>query len=179
VDFHISAEDGQFFLIRIGRGSKDYPGDFIDYIEPKLNLAVIKFPADEKIAIHGPSIKFHIENEAWTIPVDHIVTQIHSEINPNILAGLYRSTFEKNDSGLVIYDALNEECDNYFEASDQDLVNTYGDSIYGIGSVTQNLNIELNTVTGAVLCNGILYKNISELYGNFDEDAWWVIGLTF
>ena len=178
LDDYLSAEDCQFSLIRIGQGPKNSEGDFIDHIEFELNLAVLKFPSFEKIAIHGPSINFQIEDHAWTIPVDDIVKQIKSNINSNVLAGLYRSTFEKNDAGLVIYDALNESYDNYFEATDQDLVKQYGNSIFGIGSITEDLTIKLNKKTGEVLYNGVIYKNISKLYGNFDENDWWVIGLT-
>ena len=178
LDDYLSAEDCQFSLIRIGQGSKNSKGDFIDHIEFDLNLAVLKFPSFEKIAIHGPSINFQIEDHAWTIPVDDIVKQIKSNINSNVLAGLYRSTFERNDAGLVIYDALNESYDNYFEATDQDLVKQYGNSIFGIGSITEDLTIKLNKTTGEVLYNGVIHKNISELYGNFDENDWWVIGLT-
>ena len=178
MDKHISAEDCRFSLIRIGRGFKNSIGDFIDHIEPELNLAVLEFPEDEKIVIHGPHITFSIEHEAWTIPVDKIIKQVKTTIKSNILAGLYRSTFEKNDGGLVIYDALNEEYDNYFESTDQELVSQYGDSIFGIGSVTENLSIKLNATTGEVFYNEFIFKNISELYGHFDEDNWWVIGIT-
>lgn len=178
MDDCISGEDCQYFLIRIGRVFDNSDGDFIDHIIPELNLAVIKIPKSEIIVIHGPSVKFQIENEAWTIPVEDIVKQINSNINSNILAGLYRSTFEKNDSGLVIHDALNVNCDNYFESKDQELVRQYKNSIFGIGSITEDLSIELNTINGEVIYNGIKYNNISDLYGNFDEDDCWVVGLT-
>ena len=178
MEHNILTEECRFTLIRIGRGYKNSDGDFIDNIIPELYLAVLDFVSKEKIAIHGPSIKFNYLDHAWTIPVEDIVKQLDSNIKPNILAGIYRSTYEKNDAGLVIHDALNSKFNNYFEAVDQDPVKQYGDSIFGIGSITNDLDIQLNKVTGEVFYNGASFKNISDLYGNFDEDDWWVIGIT-
>jgi len=92
--------------------------------------------------------------------------------------GLYQSAFEGNDGGLVIYECLNENFDNFFLTTDQDDVAKFGDSYFGICSVTRDLEFEVNPASGETSFNGKLYGDMSDLYGHFDEDEWWVVGIS-
>jgi hypothetical protein len=174
----LSAKNCCYYLIRLGRGAKAASGDFIDHIDYKYNIAVIQFPDAEILAIQGPAVKFYIEKDAWTLPVESLVKKIDSDITKNILMGLYQSAFEGNDGGLVIYECLNENFDNFFLTTDQDDVAKFGDSYFGICSVTRDLEFEVNPASGETSFNGKLYGDMSDLYGHFDEDEWWVVGIS-
>ena len=174
----LSAKNCCYFLIRLGRGSKDLSGDFIDHIDYPYNIAVIQFPDAEVLAVQGPKVKFYLEQEAWTLPVEQLVNKLDSDIPNNILMGLYQSAFEGNDGGLVIHECLNEDFDNFFQTTDQEDVASYGHSYFGICSVTRDIEFELNTVSGEVSYKGKIFSEISDLYGHFDEDEGWVVGFS-
>jgi hypothetical protein len=174
----ISAKNCKYYLIRIGRGTKDSQGDFIDHIQYKYNLSVVKFPDEEKMAIMGPSFKFFVEEDAWELPVEKLSEAIESDIPKNILCGLWLSGQLGNDTGIALHDCLNEEFDNFFKTTDQEDISNYGDCYFSIGSVTRDLELEIDTVSGEAKLNGQVFKSIDELYGHFDEDDWWVTGFT-
>jgi hypothetical protein len=174
----LSAKNCCYYLIRLGKGGKDAPGDFIDHIDYKYNISVIQFPDAEILAIQGPSIKFFIEKDAWTLPVESMFKKIGSDIPKNILMGLYQSAFDGNDGGLVIHECLNEDFDNFFQTTDQDDIAKFGDCYFGICSVTRDLEFEVNPASGETTFNGKIYSDISDLYGHFDEDEGWVVGIS-
>lgn len=174
----ITSSNCSYYLIRLGKGTKDGVGDFIDHIDYSYNLAVIQFHDEEILAIQGPNIKFYVESDSWTLPVESLVEKIESDIPKNILMGLYQSAFQGNDSGMVKHDCLNEDYDNFFQTTDQDEVSKYGNSYFAICSVTKDLELKVDVDTGSVEFNGQKYNEISELYGNIDEDEWWVIGVS-
>lgn len=171
-----------YYLIRLGN-SGDLKGDFIDHIDYPYNISIAQFPDDDLFAIQGPSVEFCIEKELaygdWiNKTVKKIIKNTKSPIPKNILIGLYQSTFENSDSGFVLNECLNDSLDNFFQTGDQEPVQSFGNCLFGIGSVTSDLDVKININTGELIYKNKTFKDLSDLYGHIDEDDSWVVGFT-
>jgi len=168
-----------FYMIRLGITTENTAGDFLDCQSEGLSFAVSDCGDDnDYIAVFNSQFGTLIYKDKTFSEVVNVFAENfnHSNLDKRIFSGLLKSTYDNDADGLIDVDGEFEEM--YFEASESDDVSDYSPCVFGIGSVSSDLNeIFINTSSFKVVEEGEELDNLSELYGRFDEDSTWVVGL--
>lgn len=171
-------------VLRFGDANSESEGDFIDNINPSLNLVVATLTCDQA----GKSESYLvIQNDQLghvlfkDMEFSEVIEQLISKLGVEnlcshaVFAGLACSTESQDVDGIAKHCPNLEE--QYFEASETDLVEEYVECIFGIGSKTEDTGASFDLSTNTVKFGDEEFSSLSDVYGYFDEDSTWVVGL--
>jgi len=169
---------GSYFMLRVGVAGDDDVGDFIDNINPSLNVCVAYCgESEEFLVVSNDTIGTKVfPNAVFAEVVDELVDELgQTEINSELLLGLFKSTVDSDADGLIDVDQKYE--DSYFEASETEDVADYRPCVFGVGSVTRSpRNCYFDLISMRVIEDDNLLASLGDLYGRIDEDSTWVVG---
>ena len=169
-------------VLRFGVANSESEGDFIDNINPSLNLVVATLTCDQAGKHESYLV---IQNDQFghvlfkDMEFSEVIEQLISKLGVEnlcphaVFAGLACSTESQDVDGIAKHCPCLEE--QYFEASETDLVEEYGECIFGIGSKTEDTGASFDLNTNTVKFGDEEFSSLSDVYGYFDEDSTWVV----
>jgi hypothetical protein len=169
-----------YYSLRFGEIKVESQGDFIDNIESSLNLITAKLTNeddDEYLVVFNKSFgHLFFKNQNLYDVVIEVVEKLKSNIifPDGLLAGLICSTEDQDPDGII--DHCPDYENSFFEADECDDVEDFAESFFGIGSITYESDATFD-IESNVVYEGEDLDDLSDLYGRFDEDQSWVIGV--
>ena len=166
--------------LRFGEVTAESQGDFIDNIESSLNLITAKLTNEddnEYLVVFNKSFGHLLfKNQDLNVVAIEVVEKLKSNIifPDGLLAGLICSTKDQDPDGIIDYCPAYEN--DFFQAVESDDVEDFAESFYGIGSITYETDATYDIESNNVF-DGEDLDDLSDLYGRFDEDQSWVIGV--
>lgn len=171
----------EYYNLRFGYCDNNSESDFIDNINGKLNIHIVKGYDEQEnqflLIFHNG--KFLSKSESSLLDNLDMIVNSFSKLESRfieIAKGLILSLYDREDYGINTFSPKYSE--GYFEANETEEVSDFSPCFFGVGSVTHDCNSKINLSSGEIIHQGEKIDNMSDFYGCVDEDKTWVIGLS-
>ena len=134
-----------FHLLRFGVTTEESESDFIDNINPSLNIFIISGRDKEEnsyLVFYFNEMRHVIEEGIVIDNLDLIANFLKSEMSFDLAKALLQSGYENSEDGILDHLSIGDE--DYFQTSESDEVEEYSPCNFVLSSVTYDTDARLN-----------------------------------
>ena len=167
-----------YICLRFGYCNSKSQGDFIDNINADLNIYLATGTDDnqkEFLLCYINDDFFVLPNESINGNLDKLSNRLSNFLDKKIAKGLIKSGHENDADGIIDY--APEYKDYFFDAQENDSVESFAPCYFVITSITMKCDCKINIKTGNIIYEKQKINNLCDFFGVLDEDEIYTIGI--